>query len=548
MEEIVSNTTKDNKTEMDRGFMSRITYSNLRTGVAGFFEYARIVFEVSDAAYVPFLHSNTSTLEALFSQLRSMNRDTPERYISGLAAVNTHHAVLALKRNKMYDVEQIGELTCVDPIQGLTKWRDKERKEVVDCWFSNVPVPVDSSPRFPVEFNPTTNVTQDLLDVMKRDVVRGGYFKYITTNELFLQYTLTSVYTSNQEAFEALYKLDQQGQQEFESICQDMIGHLYHLQESSICGSGVSKSFHFQILTFLQTRPALTNQELTYKPSRPCAIILFHVLSILFKEWIKDALSELSFQKRETIGSSSNSVLPSSTMDSLSQDRLVVECIVPPSAAINRQDENIEVTDFFGWAIHSLRRVLSREYERMQELKWDTAFTLEEEEQMIRFLDSMRIFHTQAILDEEYLRELYPPCHQLTNKGWLSLVSKPFFPFARYLLQQIRLTVDVKEWQRKGNGVIKTAAKVLEENESLAVMFLDAAKTSSLDEKWKRKIMSELVFKVLHARSAAEHDKYKEQHTNREAKGATASSFRGELKVLTKGAHNNNKVKRRKMK
>ena len=63
-----------------------------------------------------------------------MDRDTPERYISGLAAVNTHHAVLALKRNKMYDTDQIGELTSVDPVQGITKWRDKERKAMVDCW------------------------------------------------------------------------------------------------------------------------------------------------------------------------------------------------------------------------------------------------------------------------------------------------------------------------------------------------------------------------------------------------------------------------------
>jgi hypothetical protein len=116
------------------------------------------------------------------------------------------------------------------------------------------------------------------------------------------------------------------------------------------------------------------------------------------------------------------------------------------------------------------------------------------------------------------------------------------------LLHQIRLTVDVNEWKRKGNGVVASAAKALEENETLTVLFLDAAKTSSLDEKWKRKIMRSLIMKVLHARSAAEHDKYKEQHTNREAKGAITSSFRGELKVLTKGAHNNNKVKRRKMK
>jgi hypothetical protein len=154
----------------------------------------------------------------------------------------------------------------------------------------------------------------------------------------------------------------------------------------------------------------------------------------------------------------------------------------------------------------------------------------------------------EYFIHKRYLRDFYPPCHQLKNKGWLSLVSKPFFPFARHLLHQIRLTVDVNEWKRKGNGVVESAAKAFEENESLTVLFLDAAKTSSLSEKWKRKIIRALTMKVLHARSAAEHEKYKEQHMNREAKGATASSFRTELKVLTKGAHINNKVKRQKTK
>ena len=60
--------------------------------------------------------------------------------------------------------------------------------------------------------------------------------------------------------------------------------------------------------------------------------------------------------------------------------------------------------------------------------------------------------------------------------------------------------------------------------------------------------MSALILKVLHARSAAEHDKFKEQHTNQEAKGAITSSFHGELKVLTQGVHNKKKVKRQKTK
>jgi hypothetical protein len=79
---------------------------------------------------------------------------------------------------------------------------------------------------------------------------------------------------------------------------------------------------------------------------------------ILFKEWFKDAPTELSFQKRETIRSSSNSL--STIPDLPTQDRLVVD-FPPLHPSINRQDENIEVTDFFGWAIHQLCRVLSCE-------------------------------------------------------------------------------------------------------------------------------------------------------------------------------------------
>jgi hypothetical protein len=515
--------------------MSRITYSNLRTGVAGFFEYARIVFKVSETEYVPFLHSNTSTLEALFSQLRSMDRDTPERYISGLAAVNTHHAVLALKRNKMYDTDQIGELTCVDPIQGLTKRRDKERKAMVDSWLSNIQKSTDSN-RFPVDITPCHDETMELFEVMNKDVVRGGWFEYITTNKLFERFGRTSVLTSNQDAFEELYKLNNEGRQQFELICQDMAGPLYHLQESSICGKGVSKSFHYQLLIHLQTTQELTNQEYAYKPSRPCAVILLHVMSSIFIEWMKEAITELSFAKRETIHQSSNSSISNASNTSISNDY----CPLP---AMDRQDENREVTDFFGWAIQSLRRVLSKEYSRMKELQWDTKFTLEEEEEMISFLDGMRIHHTEAILDKQYLHECYPAFHQLKNKGWLSLVSRAYFPFARYLLHQIRLTVDVKEWSRRGNGVLESAAKMLEGNTSLAVLFLDAAKSSDLKKEMKMKIMSALISKVLHARAAAEHDKFKEEKTNREARGSTTSSFRGYLKVLS-----NRKVKERKTK
>jgi hypothetical protein len=89
--------------------------------------------------------------------------------------------------------------------------------------------------------------------------------------------------------------------------------------------------------------------------------------------------------------------------------------------------------------------------------------------------------------------------------------------------------------------VIESAAKTLEEDKSLAVLFLSAAKSSALDEKMKKTIMSALIRKVLHAQVAAEHDKFKLQKTNRES---TMTSFRGALKVLSKRNENWKKTKK----
>ena len=66
-------------------------------------------------------------------------------------------------------------------------------------------------------------------------------------------------------------------------------------------------------------------------------------------------------------------------------------------------------------------------------------------------------------------------------------------------------------------STIALAVVALQTNTARAV---DASKSSKLDASLKRKIMSALVMKVLHARAAAEHNKLKEEKTDRGAKGA----------------------------
>jgi hypothetical protein len=89
-------------------------------------------------------------------------------------------------------------------------------------------------------------------------------------------------------------------------------------------------------------------------------------------------------------------------------------------------------------------------------------------------------------------------------------------------------------WSRKGNQIMEIASKTLKNDTTLVFLFREASRYSKLNDDLKEKLMIELTMKVLHARAAAEHNKLKEQKTNREAKGAVSSTLRGELKVLGK--------------
>jgi hypothetical protein len=93
---------KDLNVKIDTYFLSKITYINVPTTIDGCFEYTSLVpHNPGGFQYAPFLHSNSSVLEALFSKIRSLNPDTPEKYISGIGAINTSQCIHYLDRNKM---------------------------------------------------------------------------------------------------------------------------------------------------------------------------------------------------------------------------------------------------------------------------------------------------------------------------------------------------------------------------------------------------------------------------------------------------------------
>ena len=117
-------------------FLSSIIYSNLRTVIDGFFECATIVLEMDGRpSFVPMLHSNLRVLEALFSQIHSMDRDTPERYISGLDAVNNSMRIMFLEKNKMHNPEKVRKVKGVDQVESVTRRRRQKRESFLTKWI-----------------------------------------------------------------------------------------------------------------------------------------------------------------------------------------------------------------------------------------------------------------------------------------------------------------------------------------------------------------------------------------------------------------------------
>ena len=76
-----------------------ITYSDLRICVCGFLAYAHMVLNMG-LAFVPMLHSNTSILEALFSQVRSRKKETTRDYAKAISTIHAGTEVVALQGNQ----------------------------------------------------------------------------------------------------------------------------------------------------------------------------------------------------------------------------------------------------------------------------------------------------------------------------------------------------------------------------------------------------------------------------------------------------------------
>jgi len=222
-----------------KAFMSMITYSDLRICVCGFFAYSHLVLNMG-MAFVPMLHSNTSILEALFSQVRSRKKETTRDYAKAISTIHAGTEVVALQGNrcKSYSDKDVAvSLEAKSVLECVTGHKDEKREKILLQMKSKATIHVtdDDCCWTPFQKNesmrmqPTTqnDMTEILLHSMSSSAFVGGKLFYdiicaATLNEYskrFEEYALMSIETESEEFFRNLYELDEDRKMELDRAC-----------------------------------------------------------------------------------------------------------------------------------------------------------------------------------------------------------------------------------------------------------------------------------------------------------------------------------------
>jgi hypothetical protein len=196
---------------------------------------------------------------------------------------------------------------------------------------------------------------------------------------------------------------------------------------------------------------------------------------------------------------------------------------------ITEDEEKREVDGFLGYAISEIREHWRKIHTKKLHEDDDDAFL----SSVVEYLDTMRCFHVDVVLDDEYMELCYSISHQMVNKGGLTLVSKDYFQFGKSLMAEIRRSFSCETAQ--SNDRMKKAYDALVANKELREQFVAVGhQRSSVGREVKLDIYKELVTKAFNARVAVEVNKMEQKRTARHVEGTADTSFRTMLKVQTK--------------
>jgi len=204
-------------------FLAPETWRNLRIACRGFFGYCRACIHYADHApegclkkfyAVSTAHSNSSAIEAWFSYVRNSKQESAVSYPGIVGNQDMFHAVNALKRNKMYEAGDVGEMIAgklLGPAE-LIKYHsgreeqvtesiiqyDKHREYNIDCSTRVFSPGVGSLPLT------LSRYEMDSLTKLSSKEVPSGFLAELLQQEYFQQWMRLSLTSPTEKWFNNL--------------------------------------------------------------------------------------------------------------------------------------------------------------------------------------------------------------------------------------------------------------------------------------------------------------------------------------------------------
>ena len=454
-------------------FISLITYKNLRLSMRGFFEYCRLaLFKASNPPdFVLVSHSNSSSIESVFSLARSQNRDTPQGFRTSIAVQSSTEAIAVVKTfdKPSYASEDIPDVDVRNNLNLLNR-RDAERDQILSSFLKarlEIQARVAMNSQQAVENVAVENVFEEivvsnlspgyqrlfciLVENAKRELGTGGFLSLLLLDEKdFVATAKAAIFTVNESWYKSLCSLERDDERKFNSACSCILSRLFqNLYEASTFNrKHVLSSYHHRLYKMMKDRSLpswkIVNHKmpvcLRTKDAPLC--LLIQCLSDVLLEWVYAAMSARLSEKQGTR--------------------------TDPPKATNTADDSQEVImnqvqRFFGWSIFSLKQKLQNE-ER-------------DNDNGLEMLERMSVLHHEVINDEVYMENCYPFANKLLNKGGLTLVATSFIGFGRSLMTRVReLSVDTM--LQKGNRAIEDLILDVIHSEKLKRIFWSSCETS----------------------------------------------------------------------
>ncbi len=548
----------------EKRFLSHVTYLNMQIGICGFLVYARYLLNQSSTTnFVPFLHSNSSIIEALFSQICRMQRDTPLKYAAGAVAADTMLAAVHLD-NGMYSAEDLAaSLSPCKMLERVTMRKDETRDKTVNEWLEQREVQTEASRpvRLSLKGQPGVLETQNMQCPTNNHSKLHGLLKNVITNMTermvchysdvfwsdcdFVEYAKLSIGTPLEPCFYWLVDIPEALDEQFDKACQHVFNEIKKGVEAlGATTKSIHRSFMFQVYQ-LQTDRArmmvfqrkvaeiMEHQQELYdiaKDGLPMFCQLFvNFIAKLFTMNFNDAIDNWLEQMRQSKSSKVAIVdeeVSSDTQRAEEYGASVAGSFTTLSHTLTRGDECKEVQMFFGWALSCI----TGEYESRAEAGDDGA------EDVYNFFSETHRTHDEVILDDDYVQDYYPAIVQMKNRGNLALVAREYFDFGICLLQTIRALFNEETIAKHGTACVKGAYGALCDNDRLRDAF-DQCENSfacTLDENTVTKIFNQLVKKTFHARVGAATTLFQDKYTSRFAVDAVDTSLRQGLKTISK--------------